>query len=390
MIIKHLENLTKEMGGIKEVVTDEVTGLKSTMGKVELEVGGLKEEVSGLKRDMVELKKDVVELKKDVVELKKDVSGLKSKMEKVEGEVAGLNSQVTGLDSSVESVRSLTQQLVESAYRKHIEQAFNPSFAKSHHIQNVHDIVHLFSKGDSALPGLDTSDSNARHLFACQLAERILRENLLFDWWDVVLEDLRRRNIDVSKLEVERPHISESETVDLHCVDMKYTIPFEKAEELRATIGKHFSSNESKSIYDRIDRISPKSEGIPVPFSLLNSNGPAMLLIISKVTGKGLHCKQELELDIRGDFSILFSKTRGAVISIGEIKSNPLLYAQAQVQLRESLLLLKWCLSRLVKPEISQWMLKGHVFLPKVSDRKRERHNEIREEDISFYHHYIL
>jgi chromosome segregation ATPase len=68
-----------------EVLTSDVTGLKTDVTGLKTDVAGLKTDVAELKTDVAELKTDVAELKTDVAELKTDVAGLRSDMTEMKG-----------------------------------------------------------------------------------------------------------------------------------------------------------------------------------------------------------------------------------------------------------------------------------------------------------------
>ncbi|RCW58649.1 hypothetical protein [Halanaerobium sp. ST460_2HS_T2] len=68
------------LDGIRQIVREEISGVKADVSSLKEDVTSLKEDVSSLKEDVTSLKEDVSSLKEDVSTLKGDVAEMKPQL----------------------------------------------------------------------------------------------------------------------------------------------------------------------------------------------------------------------------------------------------------------------------------------------------------------------
>lgn len=93
------------LDGIRQIIREEISGVKEDISSLKDDVSTLKSDVTSLKTDVSSLMDDVSTLKSDVSSLKTDVSLLKDDVSGLKIDVAGLKSDVAGLKSDVAAMK---------------------------------------------------------------------------------------------------------------------------------------------------------------------------------------------------------------------------------------------------------------------------------------------
>lgn len=89
---------------VREVVREEISGVKKDVNSLKGDVSSLKSDVSSLKSDFSSLKKDVSSLKRDVSFLKSDVDSLKNDVSSLKDDVAEMKPQ---LEENTQLIKTL-------------------------------------------------------------------------------------------------------------------------------------------------------------------------------------------------------------------------------------------------------------------------------------------
>jgi hypothetical protein len=171
-------------------------------------------------------------------------------------------------------ISNFSQSLWETSTKARVAQQFGDSFAKSHKIQNLHDIVHLISKAEGDNPvvkSLRGSSPANRLKLADQLVQYITSSGLSKKWEHSLKLQLCGKGVIVemnAPLEVVRSVVSQS--------GLKESVKV--------------------AIRRRIDRVQLNQ--------LYSSQGAAIMLLSFDVDAMqkvdAIHAQQEYELDSRG------------------------------------------------------------------------------------------
>lgn len=93
------------LDGIRQIVREEISGVKGDVSSLKSNVSSLKDDVSSLKGDVSSLKDDVSSLKGDVSLLKDDVFSLKGDVSLLKDDVSSLKGDVSSLKNDVAEMK---------------------------------------------------------------------------------------------------------------------------------------------------------------------------------------------------------------------------------------------------------------------------------------------
>ena len=95
----------KDLASIKQLMSEQINGVKGEINGVKNEVKGLKEEIDGVKDEVKGLKEEIDGVKREVKGLKGEIDGVKDEVKGLKGEVNELKDRVDGMEGQISGLK---------------------------------------------------------------------------------------------------------------------------------------------------------------------------------------------------------------------------------------------------------------------------------------------
>ncbi|MCT4592734.1 MAG: hypothetical protein N4A57_00450 [Anaeromicrobium sp.] len=108
-ILGAIENINKEMSGIKTEISD----MRTEMSDMKTEISDMKTEISDMKTDISSMKTEISDMKTDISSMKTEISDIKIEMSDMKIEISDLKTGQARIEKKLDSVYEQTAELTE-------------------------------------------------------------------------------------------------------------------------------------------------------------------------------------------------------------------------------------------------------------------------------------
>ena len=138
-ILGKMESLDEVLNGLKKELKSEVGSLRTEMGGVKSEIGSLRTEMGGVKSEVGSLRTEMGGVKSEVGSLKREIGGVKSEAGYIKGDLTSLIDEVKSVKEEVRLIR--IQQKEDHLILRALEHKADVN--KAEHDQMNMDLAHI-------------------------------------------------------------------------------------------------------------------------------------------------------------------------------------------------------------------------------------------------------